>query len=122
MSLLLPMLFYVLAGYASCFYGAVTLRQIKREQAEQNHRRRKLRKFLQMYHVHVGFRIVFLGVMIGLFCSYQTLDLPSVFRCGPAVPQTNTSSIPVQPEGNWVTVQRSALQGEIKSQHCYYCH
>ena len=77
------------------FYGAVTLRQIKREQAEQNFRRRKLRKFLQMYHVDVGIRLVFLGVMIGLFCSFQTLDLPSVFKCGPAVPQTNTSSIPV---------------------------
>ncbi|KAJ7389486.1 hypothetical protein OS493_031458 [Desmophyllum pertusum] len=80
-----------------CFmlYGAVTLRQIRRQQPEQNRRHRQLRKFLRVYFVHVCFRIVFLGVMIGLFCSYQTLDLPSVFKCGPSVPKTNTTSIPV---------------------------
>ena len=88
----------VLCACWICFmlYGAVTLRQIRRQQpAEQNHQRRQLRKFLHVYFVHVGFRLVFLSVMIGLFCSYQTLDLPSVFKCDPSpVPQTNTTSIP----------------------------
>ncbi|KAJ7376907.1 hypothetical protein OS493_031788 [Desmophyllum pertusum] len=88
---------FVFAGWICfMFYGAVTLRQIKREQAAgQNRRRSQLRKFIKVYFVHVGFRLVFLGVMIGLFCSYQTLVLPSVFKCDPPVPQTNTTSTPV---------------------------
>ncbi|KAJ7376879.1 hypothetical protein OS493_031757 [Desmophyllum pertusum] len=95
----------VLAGWI-CFmlYAAGTLRQISREQAttatdqrpqaKQNHRRRRS-KFLKVYVLHVVVRLLFLGVMIGLFCSYQTLDLPSVFKCGPVVPQKNTTSTPV---------------------------
>ncbi|KAJ7326034.1 Myeloid differentiation primary response protein MyD88 [Desmophyllum pertusum] len=95
----------VLAGWI-CFmlYAAGTLRQISREQAttataqrlqaEQNHRRHRS-KFLKVYVLHVVVRLLFLGVMIGLFCSYQTLDLPSVFKCDPLVPQTNTTSTPV---------------------------
>ena len=95
----------VLAGWI-CFmlYAAGTLRQISREQAttttaqrlqaEQNHRRHRS-KFLKVYVLHVVVRLLFLGVMIGLFCSYQTLDLPSVFKCGPVVPQKNTTSTPV---------------------------
>ena len=79
-----------------CFmlYGAVTLRQIKREQAEQDQRQRQWRKFLRVYIIHVGFRLAFLIVMIGIFCSYQTLDLPSVFKCSTLAPQINTT-IPV---------------------------
>ena len=48
-----------------------------------------------MYIIHVCFRLVFLSVMMGLFCSYQTLDLPSVFKCSTFPPQTNTTTIPV---------------------------
>ncbi|XP_078373143.1 uncharacterized protein LOC144656776 [Oculina patagonica] len=80
-----------------CFmlYGAVTLRQVKKEQAERSQRRRQLRKFLCMYIVHVCFRFVFLSVMIGIFCTYQTLGLPSMFKCSRFVPQTNTTTVPV---------------------------
>ena len=80
-----------------CFmlYGAVTLRQIKRQQAEENQQQRQWRRFLWMYIIHVCFRLVFLSVMIGLFCSSQTLDLPSVFKCSTFAPQTNTTTIPV---------------------------
>ncbi len=87
----------VLCVYWICFmlYGAVTLRQIKREQAEQNQRRRQWRRFLCMYIIHVCFRFVFKGVMIGIFCTYQTLYLPSVFKCSTFAPKTNTTTIPV---------------------------
>ena len=79
-----------------CFmlYGAVTLRQIKREQAEQDQRQRRWRKFLCVYVIHVCFRLAFLAVMIGIFCSCQTLDLPSVFKCSTFNPQTNSTTIP----------------------------
>ncbi len=80
-----------------CFmlYGAVTIRQIKREQAEQNQRRRQWRRFLCMYIIHVSFRLVFLIVMTGIFCSYQTLNLPSVFKCSTFTAQTNTTRVAV---------------------------
>ncbi|XP_078380985.1 uncharacterized protein LOC144663792 [Oculina patagonica] len=80
-----------------CFmlYGAVTLRQIKREQAEQNQRRRQWRRFLCVYIIHVSFRLLFLSVMTGIFCSNQTLDLPSVFKCSTFFPQTNTTRVAV---------------------------
>ncbi len=80
-----------------CFmlYGAVTLRQIKREQADQNQKRRQWKVFLCMYIIHVCFRLVFLSVMIGIFCSYQTLDLPPLYKCHAfRTLQTNTTSIP----------------------------
>lgn len=78
-----------------CFllYGSVTLRQIKREQAEQNRRRHQWRKFRRVYNIHVFCRLAFVSAMIGLFCSYQTLDLPSVFKCSTHTPQTNTTAI-----------------------------
>ena len=78
-----------------CFmlYGAVTLRQIKTEQAERNQRRRQWRKFLSVYIMHVCFRLVFLSIMIGLFCSYQTLHLPKMYECDSSYSyQTKTTS------------------------------
>ena len=98
-----------------CFmlYSAVTLRQIKREQAEQNQRRRQWRKFLCVYVIHVCFRLVFLTVMIGIFCSYQTLDLPSVIKCSTFNPQTNTTTIPVK--GTETEIQCNDLHYKEKS-------
>ena len=61
-------------GFA--IYGVVTLR--KRPGCKE----KNTKKFLRAYFIHVFFRIFFLGVMLGLVCSYQTIFLPSVFKCG----------------------------------------
>lgn len=75
-----------------CFmlYGAMKLRQIKRGQTEQDHRQHQWREFLKMSFIHVCFRFVFLGVMLVLFCGYQTIDLSSVFKC--RIPETSRSN------------------------------
>ena len=81
-----------------CFllYSAVIIRQIKRDQeAQQNQRQARWRKLHCMYNIHVVFRLMFLGGMIGAFCSSQTLDLPSVFECSPHTPQTNKTATSV---------------------------
>ncbi|XP_020602452.1 uncharacterized protein LOC110041503 [Orbicella faveolata] len=81
-----------------CFslYTNVTIRQIKRDQeAQPNHRQAQWGKLHCMYNIHVVFRLVFLGGMIAVFCSSQTLDLPSEFECNPHTSQTNKNSISV---------------------------
>ena len=81
-----------------CFllYSAVTIRQIKRnEEAQPNQRQARWRKLHCRYNTHVIFRLMFLGGMIGAFCSSQTLDLPSVFECSPHTPQTNKTATSV---------------------------
>lgn len=42
---------------------------------------RKSAKFRKAYLIHVFFRLIFIGVMIGLFCSHTTLSAPSMFKC-----------------------------------------
>ena len=66
--------------------GATILRRIQRERGEQ--RKRKLSKtFVQTFIVHVCIQLVFLGVMMGLFSSYQRLHFPAEYKCH----QTNTT-------------------------------
>ena len=72
-------------GFA--IYGVVTLR--KRPGCKE----KNTKKFLRAYFIHVFFRIFFLGVMLGLVCSYQTIFLPSVFKCGvDEILQTNSQT------------------------------
>lgn len=59
-------------------YGALTLRQIKRDQQNENN---QSTKFKRVYLCHVCFRLIFLAVMIALFCSYQTLSIPLMYKC-----------------------------------------
>ena len=60
--------------------GATILRRIQRERGEQ--RKRKLSKtFVQTFIVHVCIQLVFLGVMMGLFSSYQRLHFPAEYKC-----------------------------------------
>ena len=78
------------------FYSAVTIRQIKRDQeAQPNQGPARWRKLHCMYNVHLVFRLLFLGGMMGVFCSSQTLDLPSVFECSTHAPQTNKTATSV---------------------------
>ena len=72
-------------GFA--IYGVVTLRKRYEE--------RNAKRLLRAYFIHVFFRIFFLGVMLGLVCSYQTIVLPSVFKCGVnEILQTNSQITP----------------------------
>ena len=71
---------------ALAIYGAVTLR--RRPGYEENN----ANKYLCAYFIHVIFRILFLGVMLGLVCSYHKIILPSVFEC--VVNQTNSQTAP----------------------------
>ena len=57
-------------------FGAVTL---QKRAGDRNNKNTKT--FLCVYFIHVIFRILFLGVMLGLVCSYQTISLPSSFKC-----------------------------------------
>ena len=76
------------------FYSAVTIRQIKRDQeAQPNQRQTQWGKLSCMYNIHVVFRLLFLGGMIGVFCGSQTLVLPSLFECSPHTPQTNKTVV-----------------------------
>ena len=61
-------------GFA--IFGAVTLRKRAEDRNNKN-----TKTFLCVYFIHVIFRILFLGVMLGLVCSYQTISLPSGFKC-----------------------------------------
>ena len=72
-------------GFA--IYGAVTLRK------RPGYKDKNTKTFLRAYFIHVFFRIFFLGVMLGLVCSYQTIFLPSVFKCGvDEILQTNSQT------------------------------
>ena len=74
-------------GFA--IYGVVTLRK------RPGYKEKNTKKFLYAYFIHVFFRIFFLGVMLGLVCSYQTIFLPSVFKCGVnETLQTNSQTTP----------------------------
>ena len=78
------------------FFSAVIIRQIKRDQETRtNQRQAQWGKLSCMYNIHVAFRLVFFGRMIDVFCSSQTINLPSMFECIPRTPQTNKTVISV---------------------------
>ena len=92
-------------------YGAVALR--KRPGHRNN---RNAKKFLYIYFIHVFFRILFLGVMLGLVCSYQTLSLPSVFKCEVnQILQTNSQTTPSPLNQTKITLQCNDLHHKEKS-------
>ncbi|XP_078356026.1 uncharacterized protein LOC144640830 [Oculina patagonica] len=90
--------YFVVITYAVLFvcwiffavYGAVTVRQIKRDRQNQSKQSLKFKR-VYIIHDHVCFRLIFIGVMIVLFCSSQTLSVPSMYKCSLA---TNTTRIP----------------------------
>ena len=75
-----------LCGVSFAICGPVALRK---RPGDRNNRNAK--RFLRIYFIHVFLRILFLGVMLGLVCSYHTLSLPSVFKCDE---QTNSQTTP----------------------------
>ena len=80
-----------------CFtlYSAVKIRQINRDREPEPNQNTQWGKLRSMYIIHVVFRLVFLGGMIGVFCGSQTLALPSVFECSSHTPQPNKTAISV---------------------------
>ena len=93
-------------GFA--IYGAVTLR--KRPPY------RNTKTFLCTYFFHVFFRILFLGTMLGLVCSYQKIFLPSVFKCDVnQILQINIQTTPSPLNQTKITLQCNDLHHKEKS-------
>ncbi|XP_066019482.1 uncharacterized protein [Pocillopora verrucosa] len=95
-------------GFA--IYGVVTLRK------RPGYKEKNTKKFLYAYFIHVFFRIFFLGVMLGLVCSYQTIFLPSVFKCGvKEILQTNSQTTPSSLNQTKLKLQCNDLHYKEKS-------
>ena len=60
--------------------GAMILRRIQRERGEQR-KRKHSKTFVLTFIAHVCIQLVFLGVMMGLFCTYQRLHFPAEYKC-----------------------------------------
>ena len=67
-------------------YSVLALRRIKEA---QSHQRKEClsKRFMWSFLFHVCIQLAVLGVMMGLFCGFQTLHLPVVYICS----QRNTT-------------------------------
>ena len=89
-------------------YGAVTLRKRPGN--------RNTKAFLCTYFIHVIFRILFLGVMVGLVSSYHTISLPSIFKCDVSqILQTNSQTMSSPLNQTKITLQCNDLHHKEKS-------
>ena len=85
-------LYFVVLAYIVLFvlsisfmlYGAFTLRELKRDQ------QKKPDRFRRVYLLHVCCRLIFILVMIGIFCGNQTLIVPKTYKCSEAAVATPT--------------------------------
>ena len=83
-------LYFVVLAYIVLFvlsisfmlYGALTLRKLKRDQ------QKKRDYFRRVYLLHVCCRLIFILVMIGIFCGNQTLIVPKTYKCSVAAVTT----------------------------------
>ena len=71
-------------------YSVLALRRIKKE-GNSGKKKCLSKKFMWRFLFHVCFQLAVLGVMMGLFCGFQTLHLPMVYMCS----QGNTTQIPI---------------------------
>ena len=67
-------------------YSIFALKQIKGEQSPQT-KECLSKRFMWKFLFHVCIQLAVLGVMMGLFCGFQTLHLPVVYICS----QRNTT-------------------------------
>ena len=74
---------------AFILYSVVKLRGIKKEQSHQK-KECLSKRFMWGFLFHVCIQLAVLGVMMGLFCGFQTLHLPVVYICS----QGNNTQIP----------------------------
>ena len=70
-------------------YSVLALRQINEEQ-HSDEKKCLSKRFMWRFLFHVFIQLAALGVMMGLFCGFQTLDLPVVYMCSLG----NTTQIP----------------------------
>ena len=70
-------------------YSVIALRQINKEQ-NSDEKEHLSKRFMWRFLFHVCFQLAVLGVMMGLFCGFQTLHLPVVYVCS----HRNTTQIP----------------------------
>ena len=97
--LLVPLDFaYITCGilgfsWASFFlYSGFALWRIKKAEKEQQRHLKecRARRFMWSFLFHVCCQLVVLAVMLGLFCRFQTIHLPVVYKCS----QRNNTQIP----------------------------
>ena len=60
--------------------GAMILRRIQRDRSERR-KRKHSETFVRTFIAHVCIQLVFLGVIMGLFCTYQRLHFPEKYKC-----------------------------------------
>ena len=91
-----PPLYFVVLTYvvlvflsiSFMLYGAFTLRQIERDRKDENNQSTKADIFKRNYLLHVCCRLIFIVVMIGIFCGNQTLIVPKTYKCSVAAVAT----------------------------------
>ena len=112
--LLIPLNFaYITSGILGflwivfILYSVLALRRIKQEQSDRLEKKRLSKRFRWRFLFHVCIQLVVLGVMMGLFCGFQTLHLPVVYMCS----QGNTTQIPA----NQVNMRCNDLHHRQKS-------
>ena len=74
---------------AFILYSVVELRRIKNEKSHQK-KECLSKRFTCGFLIHVCIQLVVLGLMMGLFCGFQTLHLPDEYICS----RRNTTQIP----------------------------
>ena len=93
-------------------FGAMILRKRPGKRTNRN-----TKIFLCAYFFHVFLRILFLGVMLGLVCSYRTIFLPSVFTCDVnQILQTNCQTALRPLNQTKITLQCNDLHHKEKSE------
>ena len=111
--LLIPLNFaYITSGILGflwivfILYSVLALKRIKEE---QSHQRKKClsKRFTWRFLFHVCIQLAVLGLMMGLFCGFQTLHLPVMYICS----QGNTTQIPT----NQVNMRCNDLHHRQKS-------
>jgi len=94
--LLIPLNFALIIGGILGFfwvvfilYSVLALRQINKE-GDSNEKKCLSKRYMWRFFFHVCIQLAALGVMMGLFCGFQTLHLPVVYICS----QGNSTQIP----------------------------
>ena len=94
--LLIPLNFaYITCSISGLFWivfilsSVLVLRRIKREQNSQ-HKKCLSKKFTWRFLLHVCAQLFVHGIMMGLFCHFQTIRLPMLYMCS----QRNITHIP----------------------------
>ena len=88
----------VVLSISFMLYGAFTLRQINRDRQNKNNQSKKPEIFRRVYLLHVCCRLIFIGVMIGIFCGNQTLSVPQTYKCLLAADTTPTPFNQTEPD------------------------